>query len=88
MNFFLFLGGDKLISELRWIELFSNELNELIKERNLTQKDLAEMSCLAESTVSQYIHGLRVPNLRAIINMSYALDIDPGELIDFGQRIE
>lgn len=75
------------MTELEWLEIFSTNLRELLEERKLTQKDLANMSGLAECAISYYVHGQKIPGLRAIINIAYALEISIDELIDFGDAI-
>lgn len=72
------------MTELEWLEIFSTNLRELLEERGFTQRDLAIASRLSDSTISDYIHGQKIPGLRAIINIAYALKISIDELIDFG----
>ena len=72
------------MTELEWLEIFSTNLRELLEERGFTQRDLAIASRLSDSTISDYIHGQKIPGLRAIINIAYALEISIDELIDFG----
>lgn len=75
------------MTELEWLEIFSANLRELLEERGFTQRDLAIASRLSDSTISDYIHGQKIPGLRAIINIAYALEISIDELIDFGDVI-
>ena len=76
------------MSELEWMDIFSNNLMDILIERGMTQRDLSDESLISESTISRYIHKQQMPSLRAIINIAYSLDIDVGELIDFGERID
>lgn len=76
-----------MLTEARWLEMFSEELVYILKDRHISQRDLADMSGLSYGAISNYINKTRIPNIKAIINISYALHVDPGELIDFGQRI-
>ena len=75
------------MTELEWLEIFSTNLRELLEERGFTQRDLAIASRLSDSAISDYIHGQKIPGLRAIINIAYALQISIDELIDFGDVI-
>lgn len=75
------------MSELEWMDIFADNLVDILKYANMTQRELADVSGLAESTISQYISKKRLPSIPSIINISYALDIDINELIDFGERI-
>lgn len=76
------------MSEMEWLKIFGDNLAEMLVEYRLTQKDLAEMTGLSESTISNYIAKKRIPTLKAIINLSYALEVTVGELVDFGAMIE
>ena len=77
-----------MISEVQWIESFVEELKYYMEEKNISQRELARKANLAESTVSDYIHGLRMPTVRGINNIARALNIGIEQLIDFGQMIE
>ena len=76
------------MTECEWIDIFRRNLHELMAERGYFQSDLAEAAGLSQTTISRYLNGDRMPNLRSIINLSYELDVDVSELIDFGDRIE
>ena len=75
-------------TELEWLEIFSGNLRTLMEEWGGSQRDLADDTGLAESTISRYLKGQQMPTVRAIINMSYVFGIDPTELIDFGAKIK
>lgn len=75
------------MSEIEWLDIFADNLVERLSDANMTQKELAEEAMLAESTISQYIHKVKTPGLRAIINIAYALDCSIEDLIDFGAMI-
>lgn len=76
------------MTELEWIEIFGDNLADMLKESNMTQKELADAAGISESMVSDYIHKRRAPRLRAIINIAYALSCSVDELIDFEEMIE
>ena len=75
------------MSEVEWLNIFGDNLAGCLKDFGLTQKDLAEMTGLSESTISNYIHKRQMPTIKAILAISYALDISVTELIDFGDKI-
>ena len=54
----------------------------------INQITLAKDSGLSQSSINQYLNKKRVPSIRAIINMTYALGIDMSDFIDFGSMIE
>lgn len=75
------------MQESEWMDIFGDNLLEMLKESNMTQRDLANKARLAESTVNDYIHKRKMPGVRAIVNIAYALNCSVSDLIDFGDRI-
>lgn len=75
------------MSEQEWLSIFADNLAEIIEEQGYTQRDLADAAGLSEAAVSNYIHKRQIPNVKAIINMAYVLDLDFNDFIDFGSRI-
>ena len=71
-----------------WTEMFGENLSELMEERHMTQRDLAKASNLSIGSINSYINSQSPPGVKAIINLSYALDVDVAELLDFGDIIE
>ena len=71
-----------------WINVFSDNLVDILEERGMTQMDLAKDSGLSVGSINAYIHKQSPPGIKAIINIAYALDMSIDELIDFGDRIE
>lgn len=51
----------------------SIKIAKLIKERNITQKELAQMIGVTEASMSRYVSGDRVPKSEIIANMATAL---------------
>ena len=71
-----------------WLHEFSLRLSELIYENKITQDQLCQMTGLGKSTISRYLHERQMPNLRAILNLSYAFHMSVDDLIDFGEKID
>lgn len=71
-----------------WKKVFAANLIDILKEKGMTQRELAMDSGLSTATISEYINGIRMPGLAAAINMAYALDMDVGELVDFDEPID
>ena len=44
-------------------------------ERKMNQRELAQRSGLAESTISDYVHGNKMPTIRGVNNIALALNI-------------
>ena len=75
------------MTEVEWLDIFGDNLKSMLEHANMTQMELAEYSGLSKAAISRYINKERIPSLRAIINISYALECDVGELIDFNDPI-
>lgn len=61
------------------------KVKELLEERNITQKKLAQISGIRESTISYIVRGTRtVINFEHLSKIAEALEIDNiSQLIDF-----
>ena len=61
------------------------KVKELLEERNITQKKLAQISGIRESTISDIVRGTRtVINFEHLSKIAEALEIDKiSQLIDF-----
>ena len=61
------------------------KVKELLEERNITQKNLAQISGIRESTISDIVRGTRtVINFEHLSKIAEALEIDNiSQLIDF-----
>lgn len=71
-----------------WTNIFGENLSDIMKEKRMTQQELAEASGLSIGSINAYIHSQSPPGVKAIINLSYALDVDLAELLDFGDMID
>lgn len=78
---------DNRMSEIQWLHMFGDNLKCLLYEANMTQRELAKELDITESAVSRYISGERMPSLTTVINISYILDCDVSEMVDFGSPI-
>ncbi|MBR5780425.1 MAG: helix-turn-helix transcriptional regulator [Bacteroidales bacterium] len=61
---------------------------EIIEEQGYTQTEFAKAVGVSKTTLNRYLRKERMPSIRFIINVSYELNIDFMDLIDFGGRIE
>ena len=71
-----------------WSDNFSENLLALLKDRRMSQFELAQESGVSSGSISSYIHRTSLPGIKAIINIAFALDVDVNDLIDFGDIIE
>ena len=76
------------MTQEEWRDIFGSNLASILRDRNMSQNELAKETGLSTSRISDYIHGYSSPSVFAVINMAYALDVDAGEFIDFEESIE
>lgn len=75
------------MTEAEWLNIFSDNLIDMLNEYGYSQEELAYETNLSQGTISKYINKKQMPSLKAIINIAYALDCSIDELIDFGDTI-
>ena len=76
------------MTQEEWKNIFGDNLLTILREKNMTQNELAKETGLSSSRISDYIHGYSAPSVFAIINMSYALGVNVSEFVDFDEAIE
>ena len=60
----------------------SNKIIELLRQNNMTQKQLAEATGITESAISRYIKGDRIPRGINLIKLAQVLKTTPESIID------
>lgn len=76
------------MSELEFIEIFGDNLCEIIDESGYSQMEIADLTGISQSTISKYIRKRMMPSLRNVINLAYVLHCDIRDLCDFGDMID
>lgn len=76
------------MSEMEWMNIFGDNLVELLKESRMSQHELARLSGLTDAAVSNYINKRRMPTIKALINMAEVLNVTIDDFIFFGDTIE
>lgn len=77
------------MSEFEWMNVFGDNLSELIREWGGTQEELAYCVGISQSAISSYINKERIPSSKTALNMSYEFGLTLDEFIDFfGEIIE
>lgn len=76
------------MSELEWLDIFAGNLLDMMVEARMTQKDLADLTGLSEGTISKYIRRMQMPGVKALVNISYALNCSLDDLMDFGGKLD
>lgn len=69
------------ISEVAFIDIFADNLRDLMREVGITQTELADEACLTRATISRYLNKQRMPDLKALVNICYVLECEPSDLI-------
>lgn len=75
------------MSEVEWMDIFGDNLRDILKEQNMSRRELAQVLGISEATVSRYINKKQMPTMEVIVNMAYELSISVDELINFGDRV-
>lgn len=75
------------MSESEWLEIFGDNLREMLNEAGITQRELADATGLSEATISYYIHKTKMPGVKALVNIANVLNCSLDELMDFGDMI-
>lgn len=57
------------------------KLAALLRERGMSQKELAEAACLTPAAVSRYVNGKREPNAQTVAALADALEVKPSDII-------
>ena len=70
-----------------WLDKFGDYLKNIMVERGHTQESLSREAGLTQGTISKYINKKRIPSLKAIINLSYALGCSVDDLIFLNNKI-
>ena len=66
---------------------FQKKLKLIMQTRNLKQRDLAEMTGLAQTTISSWLTKDAIPKVSSVEPLAKALGLTVGDLIgDFGQN--
>ena len=59
----------------------NNKIVELLKQNNMTQKELSEATGITESAISRYVKGDRLPRGVNLIKLAQALKTTPESII-------
>ncbi len=69
---------------MKWNE----KVLEIMKERNISQKQLSQLSGINESSISRYLHSGQKPRMDVVVNISKALQVDTEYLLEEDDKIE
>lgn len=69
------------MSEVEFIDIFSHNLESIMGEYGINRIELAKEAHLDKGSITRYLSGERMPSLRAIINLSMALNCSIDDLV-------
>lgn len=69
------------MSEVELIDIFADNLQSLMDERGYGQRELERESGINHASISRYLKKERMPTVRALINLAFALECDLDELV-------
>lgn len=75
------------MTQEEWKNIFGDNLSVILREKKMTQSQLAKESGVSMGMISDYVNKRSVPGIFAAINIAYALDMDLNDLIDYGDRV-
>ena len=76
------------MGQQEWLNIFGDNLASILEEERMSQRELARLTGLNESTMSRYINKLQMPTVRAIINISFALEWQFEDMLNYGAMLE
>jgi len=63
-------------------EFFVIRLKEALKEKDLTQKDLARRTGISSAYISQLLQGKKTPTIKVVAKIAQALDLPPSYFVE------
>ncbi len=69
------------IGETMAIEIFSDNLRDIMEDARINQSELAKVSHLTQGTISKYLKKQQMPTMKAIMNLCYALNCSYQDLL-------
>ena len=62
------MGKYETISEITFIDIFADNLREIMKEVGITQSELADEAGLSRASINRYLNKQRMPDLVSLLN--------------------
>ena len=71
------------MTEIELMEEFASNLYYIMKQDDISLTELSKRSNLAKGTISRYLKAQRMPTLKSIVNICYALECEYDDLLPF-----
>ena len=75
------MASDEYISEVEFIDIFADNLRDIMYEMDISEGELARRTGMTRAAISRYINKKRMPTLKALVNLSYVLCVPISDLI-------
>lgn len=69
------------MSECDFLEEFAINLKDIMSEQYINQNELAKKSGISKATICRYLKAERMPTIKALVNISIALDCEIDDLV-------
>lgn len=76
------------ISEVEFIDVFADNLRDIMNEVGISQRQLAKEAHITEATLSRYLTKQRMPTMRTFMNLCYVLDCEYSDLLPTYSLVE
>lgn len=73
--------SDEYISEVEFIDIFADNLRDIMYEMDISEGELARTTGMTRAAISRYLNKKRMPTLKALVNLSYVLCVPITDLI-------
>lgn len=67
---------------------WNKKVLDLMNERKINQKQLAQLSGIKESSISRYLHSDKMPRMDVVVNIAKALKVDTEYFLDEGKTTD
>lgn len=75
------MASDEYISEVEFIDIFADNLKDIMYEMDISEGELARRTGMTRAAISRYLNKKRMPTLKALVNLSYVLCVPITDLI-------
>lgn len=71
------------MTEIDLLDSFAENVNCEMRRNGIDQSELARKSGVSRQAINRYLNRQRMPNLRSIVNICYALNCDYDDILPF-----
>lgn len=82
------MAGLRPYSEEDYMDIFGDNLVDLMEEKGFTMYSLSKESHVAASSIYKFMTKKSIPSIKSIINITRVLGCSVEELIDFGASVK